>query len=258
MIDIHGVYHDIDPTWSIGRSRGLDTLVYVTDGKVSYQVSGKEIILQQGDLFFIPSHVYRAWTNCKGTAHKKFTVVFSWEQPAAETALTAMAQADEAFRFTPRNAAYVEQRLAYMFVQWLGKRMYHEQMAGHILAELLTLIAQEQAERRSSPAKEHIVRKMQDHILYHFRSAITLEELAAVGEVSPNYATILFKEVTGTTPVRYIHQIRINIALHLLEHTQMTVREIADYLGYCDQSHFNRIFKKWMGIAPTRVRSQET
>ena len=254
MIDIRGVYHDVDPTWSTRKSRGLNTLVYVTDGKVDYQIDRTNFILEPGELLFIPSHIYRSWTNCKDILHKKYTAVFSWEQQVCETALTHMSHAYSAFRFTPRSTAYFEQRLAYMFVQWLGKRMHYEQITTHTLAELLILIVQERAERHCSPSKEHIVRKMQDYILYHFREVITLGELAAVGEVSPNYVTILFKEVTGTTPIQYVHQIRVNTALNLFENTQMTVREVAEYLGYCDQSYFNRVFKKWMGMAPTHIQ----
>ena len=254
MIDIRGVYHDVAPTWSTSKSRGLNTLVYVTDGKVDYQIDRMNVILEPGELLFIPSHVYRFWTNCKDMSHKKYTVVFSWKQPASETPLTHMFHADQAFRFIPHSTAYFEQRLAYMFVQWLGKRMHHEQITTHILAELLILIVQERTERPSSPSKERIVRKMQDYILYHFRDVITLEELSTVGEVSSNYVTILFKEVTGTTPIQYVHQIRVNTALNLFENTQMTVREVAEYLGYCDQSYFNRVFKKWVGMAPTHVQ----
>ncbi len=254
MFEVKGVYHDVAPTWNIGKSRGLDTLVYVTDGQVNYQADGKDVILGAGELFFIPSRVLRSWANCTGVPHKKYTVVFSPAQAADDPVAPGTYGMNETFRLTPRSTAYFEQRLAYMFVQWLGKRVHYGPITSHILAELLMLTAQERAAHHASPSKERVVRKMQDHILYHFRDAITLEELAEIGGVSPNYVTILFREVTGTTPIQYVHQVRINTALHLFDNTQMTVREVAEYLGYCDQSHFNRVFKKWMGAAPTRVQ----
>lgn len=161
---------------------------------------------------------------------------------------------DELLRFKPRNSAYFEQRFAFLFVQWLGRRTYYDQLSRNVIAELLLLVSQEKAERNASPVKEQIVRRMQEYILYNFRRNITIEELSTIVDVTPNYVTILFKEVIGVTPIQYLHQIRINTAWNLLSETKMSIREVAEYLGYCDQSYFNRMFKKWMGTAPSHMK----
>ncbi len=153
-----------------------------------------------------------------------------------------------------QNTAYYEQRFAFLFIQWLGKRPYYEQMSQFILCELLTLIAQELVEWKSSPAKEQMARKIQEYILQNFTKNLTIEELSELVGLTSNYVTVLFKEVIGSTPIQYLHQTRINTAVNLLENTEMTVGDIAEYLGYCDQAYFSRTFKKWMGVAPTKVR----
>lgn len=63
MMKITGVYHDVDPTWTTDKSRGLITLVYVTEGRVSYWIDDKQLILEKGEFIYIPSNLYRAWTN---------------------------------------------------------------------------------------------------------------------------------------------------------------------------------------------------
>ncbi|MGM7702759.1 helix-turn-helix domain-containing protein [Pseudalkalibacillus sp. Hm43] len=251
---IHGVYHDVEPTWSTEQSRGLNTLVYVTDGKVRYSLDGKTVVLEKGDFLYIPSNVYRSWKNDVNISHKKYTVVFSWEGHAPD-GLEIITEQKEVSSFEPRHTAYFEQRFAFLFVQWLGRRTCYEMLACNVITELLLLVHQEKTERNASPIKEQIVRKMQEYVLHHFRRNITIEELASIAEVTPNYVTILFKEVIGVTPIQYLHQIRINTAWNLLSDTRMSIREVAEYLGYCDQSYFNRMFKKWMGTAPSKVKT---
>ncbi|MGP4078772.1 helix-turn-helix domain-containing protein [Pseudalkalibacillus sp. R45] len=250
MMKIYGVYHDMEPTWTTKKSRGLNTLVYVTEGKVRYFIDNKQLDLEKGEFLYVPSKQYRAWMNHPDESHKKYTAVFSWQ----DSFQAIFTERNQLLRFKPRNSAYYEQRFAFLFVQWLGQKNFYEQLSYHVIAELLLLVSQEKSERNASPVKEQIVRKMQDHILYNFRRNITIEELASIVDVTPNYVTILFKEVIGVTPIQYLHQIRINTAWNLMTDTNMTIREVAEYLGYCDQSYFNRMFKKWMGTAPSRMK----
>ncbi|MFD2615653.1 AraC family transcriptional regulator [Paenibacillus gansuensis] len=253
MLNIEGVYHDVHPKWSIGKGRGCDTLVYVSDGKVLYCVNNERLELEKGEVLYIPSSMERAWMSQPGKLHQKYTINFIWEEQPPENTLHIIKK-DEMLRIKPRNAPYYKQRFANLFIQWLGKRSYFELMAKFLLSELFILIAQESTEHRASPSKERLVWNIQDYMLHNYRKNITIEELASLAEISPNYVTVLFKSVVGTTPIQYLHQIRINTALDLLKNTQMTVGDIAEYLGYCDQAYFNRIFKKWMGIAPSHVK----
>lgn len=253
MLDIKGVYHDVHPKWSIGKSRGCETLVFVTEGKVIYWLGDNYMEVKKGELLYIPSTMDRAWTSHPDELHQKYTVVFLWNNQTQESPLPFMKQ-DESFRLKLRNATYFEQRFAFLFVQWLGKRAYYEALSRHVLSELLTLAAQQRSERHASPTKERMARKIQEYMLSDIHKNVTIEELSELVGITPNYVTILFKEVIGTTPIQYMHQIRINTAVNLLENTHMTVRAVAEYLGYCDQAYFHRMFKKFMGAAPTDIR----
>ncbi|WP_375790278.1 helix-turn-helix domain-containing protein [Paenibacillus agricola] len=51
-----------------------------------------------------------------------------------------------------------------------------------------------------------------------------------------------------------MHHLRVQTARTLiLSSTRMTIGEISDYLGYNDQSHFNKMFKKIMGCPPSAL-----
>ncbi|MCM3596149.1 AraC family transcriptional regulator [Metabacillus idriensis] len=254
MLDIQGIYYDVEPSWRTEKSRGHNTLVYAAEGKVLYFIEDKQLELDKGEVLFIPNNLYRSWTNHPKESHKKYTAVFSWDESTKEIPPLFTDRID-LLRFKPRNIAYFEQRFSFLFLQWLGKRTFFEQLSSSVLTELFLLISQEKSERNPSAVKEPLVRKMQEYILNNYRRSITIEELSIIAGVTPNYVTILFKEVIGSTPIQYLHQIRINTALNLLSKTEMSVKDVAEYLGYCDQSYFNRMFKKWMGSAPSQIKS---
>ena len=252
MLEIKGIYHDVNPTWSIGKNRGHDTIACVTQGKVMYWVGSEQMELNKGEVLYIPPEMDRSWSNHPAEPHNKYTVIFT--APLLSYSILPFVQSGVRQRIKIQNVAYYEQRFANMFVQWVGKRRYYEQVTSHALSELLALMGQDIAERTSTPSKEWTARRIQEYILQNFRRNITLEELSSLTGITPNYVTVVFKEVIGCTPIQYLHQTRISTAVNLLDNGQMTVAEVAEYLGYCDQAYFNRMFKKWMGVSPTQIK----
>jgi AraC-like DNA-binding protein len=58
----------------------------------------------------------------------------------------------------------------------------------------------------------------------------------------------------GTNFRRLVEESRFDIAGHMLEHSTLTVREIADLLDYADASAFTRAFRRWTGTTPAQWR----
>lgn len=63
-----------------------------------------------------------------------------------------------------------------------------------------------------------------------------------------------FKELTGTSPMKYIERIRIDKSKELLTNTDLTVTEVADIVGYNNPFYFSRVFKKNTGSTPSAYR----
>ena len=93
------------------------------------------------------------------------------------------------------------------------------------------------------PSKRNYADTIKSYLLDHYREPIEIDKLAKLIHRSPNYATALFKEVYGHSPIRYMHQLRVLEACGLLLHSDMTIAHIAHYLGYYDTSYFYRMFK---------------
>lgn len=72
--------------------------------------------------------------------------------------------------------------------------------------------------------------------------------------LSPNYFGDLLKKETGKSPQEYIQAKIMDLAKEMLLGTQKSVSQIAYDLGFQYSQHFNRLFKKNIGISPNEYR----
>ena len=101
------------------------------------------------------------------------------------------------------------------------------------------------------PSRE---RRVLSYIAEHLNESITLEELAKVAEISPNYLIALFRQSIGMTPHKYVVLKRVEQARMLLKHRDLTLLEIAQRCGFQDQSQFTTVFRRYAGITPGQLR----
>ncbi len=73
--------------------------------------------------------------------------------------------------------------------------------------------------------------------------------------VSHNHLTNLFRRSYGTTVVEYIRRRRCRRALHLLTNTSLSLTSIAREVGVPDLQHFNKMIRRELGCAPSRLRA---
>ncbi len=89
-----------------------------------------------------------------------------------------------------------------------------------------------------------------DFIQAHLTDAVSLEDIATELGMSRYYFCRLFKISTGISPYQYLIQCRIEQSKYLLLKGQMSTAQVAVEVGFADQSHFNRHFKKFVGVSP--------
>lgn len=102
-----------------------------------------------------------------------------------------------------------------------------------------------------------LVRKAREYVMAHIGEAITTDALAKTCGLNRTYLCRVFSEETGMTVGQYVTAIKMEEAKRLMDITPKAISEIADYLGYSSQSHFQRVFKKTLGMTPGEYRRRE-
>lgn len=72
--------------------------------------------------------------------------------------------------------------------------------------------------------------------------------------ITPQYLSLILKELTGKSANKWIDDALIVEAKMLLKAPQATVQQVADILHFSDQSTFGKFFKKHLGISPMEYR----
>ena len=99
-----------------------------------------------------------------------------------------------------------------------------------------------------------MLKKLLDYISVKYMEKLTVEQAAVISGMSKTKFMKTFKNVTGTTLLAFLNHSRVTNAARLLKETELSVAEIAQKVGFSDQSHFDKRFKRSFGISPTKFR----
>lgn len=93
-----------------------------------------------------------------------------------------------------------------------------------------------------------------DYLQAHARENPPLKEIASQVHLAPNYFHRRFRELFGSTPFDTMLASRLNTARRLLAATDLSVKEIADRVGYRNPLYFSRLFKSRLNLSPVSYR----
>lgn len=96
-----------------------------------------------------------------------------------------------------------------------------------------------------------------EHIRRRFANKLSLSDAARMVHMSLPQFMKTFKKVAGTTLVSYVNHVRLSTAARLLNETDLTIAEIANEVGFSDQSYFDKQFKRAFGCSPKQFRRRE-
>jgi AraC-like DNA-binding protein len=97
---------------------------------------------------------------------------------------------------------------------------------------------------------DRLTRDLLEYLHAHLAESITSTQLENAFSLSFDHMNRVFRERTGTTLFRFLNRIRINRAQVLLLEGGLRIYEIAQAVGFCDEYHFSRTFKKIRGVSP--------
>ncbi|MBB6733261.1 helix-turn-helix domain-containing protein [Cohnella zeiphila] len=149
-------------------------------------------------------------------------------------------------------AAYEEQEE--QLPGWESKQFMH---FTDILVNLYRYsLEQAESAGESEPAVDAGVVAAVEHILKHLTEDIDVRELIALYGKGKTCFYSRFRQAVGVTPNRFIHRLRMQVAMHLLKTTELSITDIAFECGYSSIPYFNKHFKQYRDISPREYRNR--
>lgn len=162
------------------------------------------------------------------------------------------------------HAPVLEQSAAFRggFVLHLAHRLHGEfrlrDEVSRLAIESITLGVLAEASRRVAKAGERPapgwLQRARALVDVHFAKPLPLVEVARHVGVHPVHLARTFRRVHQMTFAGYVRHVRIEFARRELAVSGATLGDIAVAAGFCDQSHFSRLFKRYTGQTPAEYR----
>lgn len=218
-------------------------IVYVLEGHAEYVMGdGKRFTVRPGDCIYIPKgSVYT--THC-GLEESFIHMTVNFELLRDEEVFPALV------RRKLSGPVHFEQLFSRLVHHWTVRHpFYHERCIG-ILYEMIYLLLKE-IQSPGSPYLEKL-RPARVYLDEHFREEFELEMLPEMCGLSETYFRRLFHRVFNETPAEYRRRLRISYAEDLLLSGRYSISEVAQLCGYPDPAYFSRMFRKTLGVSPSR------
>ncbi|QGQ96376.1 response regulator [Paenibacillus psychroresistens] len=150
------------------------------------------------------------------------------------------------------NDSFLKEHIA-LFEKYAEQIEYQETFEE--LSTLLTIIIQKMVELMNAQKPTH---KTIEHVMAlikeKYMTNLTLKSIAEEVFISPSHLSTLFRQEMGINFLDCLHQFRIEKAKQLLKEENGKIYIIAKQVGYYDESHFVRMFKKWTGMLPSQYK----
>ena len=145
--------------------------------------------------------------------------------------------------------AHLVQRLKHQMEYPRTSDLSMEGVVLELLGELLL-------ERKEAPPRLplHRVRAL---LHDRFKERLSLAEVARAADLSPLHLARRFRREYGVTPAGYVRRLQMEYACHRLGFSSVSIADLAQELGFFDQSHFCHAFKRHVGVTPSAYRQAQ-
>lgn len=246
-----------DPKWfNIDHLHPFCELLYVMDGIGHITVNGATRTVQMGDLIvFNPLVRHRESSDSKDALHMLFLAFDSFSVPFLPENHLIQPSASP-FIQTGDSQELISRLFAGLVRETECRGIQYCTIAQEMLNLLVLIILRLSTKSDAVPLKsrEDECALIKDYIDHHYMEAITLESLAKTFFVSKYYLSHMFKEMTATSPIRYLTEQRIREASQKLASSSYSIKEIARLAGYSNEVYFAQVFHKETGMTPAAYR----
>jgi AraC family transcriptional regulator len=258
--------YELEPSGECSTGGGPSHLILVNlaEGRVRRE-SGGETVLNQirpGDVAIYPANLAVRWTWDTRLSFITLGLESDYLNRVAREVFDAdAAQVElpvvEGLR-DPTISGMAGNLMRELMIGDTGSRLFAESTANLLAVHLLRRYARPEKpiEAIKVAATPRAVTQAVNFIHENYSQAVRLDDIAAAANLSLYHLARVFKKAMGITPHRYLVQVRVNSARQLLAAGARSLAEVAVAVGFADQSHFTREFKRILGVTPGQLQQQ--
>jgi AraC-like DNA-binding protein len=154
---------------------------------------------------------------------------------------------------------FVEDVMRKMLAEFKTDSSWRNQMLTswlRVLVIYLSRLYTEQFSETTITQNYCLLKSFQSLIGEHYSNQHDVAAYAGQLNITPGHLTEVIKQQSGKTAITHIHERLIVEAKRRLLHTDLSVKQIADELGFEDAAYFNRFFKRLTDATPINYRLQ--
>ena len=222
-------------------------LMYIVEGELTFELGGSNEIGTVGDFVVFPPHYKYKYFSKTGQIAYYFVHFTGY---AVSDLLSALGLNNEPEIKHGGINKGARDALSSMFDVWGCEDKYSARLRGSYFETTLISLAS------ANESGEH--RRIDTSLSYinaFYTSDISVPDLAAMENLSVSRYNTVFREIMGTSPTRYISDLRMNHACSLLGGTDIAIGIIGEMVGYPDKHFFSKTFKKHIGLSPLEYRN---
>lgn len=262
-------------TWNIvPHKQNYFELVFIDEGTGVHRINGIEVPYKGGAVFLLApedQHSFEIETRTKFT-NIRFTELFFSNKTRLPDRTDWLERIEHILHhpnIMPGDALNKEEDRKTVWGaknlivrEYKGEKEFYLSILTDCVSTILSIIARNIIERyktEGQPTPTVYINKA-DEILAYVRSHVydtelmKIDNLAETFHMSPNYINNFFKKETGESIRQYILNYKLLISEFRLKNTSAPISEIAHQLGFNDESHFTKTFKKKHQITPKEYR----
>ncbi|MBC7745507.1 MAG: AraC family transcriptional regulator [Flavobacterium sp.] len=231
-------------------------LIYCTDGGGYIFINGTQYELHPNTYFIIPKNIPHRYNSNEGNPWSIYWIHFTGDISAKIYE-----------RFLQNNQllvhpiSYDENRIK-LFEQIYStiEHSFNERETEIANINLLHFVSSFVYYKEANPAIYN-TDSISNSILFmrkNINEKLGIEELSKQQNISVSHYCRTFKRKTGSSPINYFNQLKIQKACQCLYFTDRSIKEICTELGFDDQYYFSRLFRNIIGLSPLKYKNLHT
>jgi AraC-like DNA-binding protein/quercetin dioxygenase-like cupin family protein len=241
------------PHYAIHRKTfPFHSIEYVAGGSGQLKLRGKNIALNPGMIFSYGPGVPHDIVGNPGHPLVKYFVDFSGK--AASVLLkSCKLHPGQVAQVFPSNA------LVMLFDELIQSGSRPGRVDAELRLKLLECLALKISGTIAPPKDVETLafrtyQQSRQYIEQHFLALRSLEQIAHECHVDNAYLCRLFRRYDQQSPYQYLLRLKMNYAAERLQQPGVLIKQAAEEVGFSDPFHFSRVFRKALGVSPSKLR----